>query len=196
MNLASLGPWRIHAAGAAFILLTIGAVIGLVIFPRLEAGAVARQAELTLVTVRDESRAASSRAEAAKSAALKLQTEVDAHTRKLGPVSLLNERVGQISSRAEKLGMRILELLPGNETVEATHTKFPIKLRAVGPASAAPELLRSLHASFSDLAVIALEIRANPIDSAEQAQRAQAQLSIDFIWFAERDGAVPVPAAK
>ena len=48
---------------------------------------------------------------------------------------------------------------------------------------------------FPDLAVVSVRLSANPADSAENGQRALAQLAVDFEWYAERDGP-PAPPAK
>ena len=80
------------------------------------------------------------------------------------------------------------------EIVVASHVRFPIKLRGVGPASAGPAMLRDLHKAFPDLAVVGVTIRANPADVAEQSAeegrsvRAEALVSVDFEWYAMREG--------
>jgi len=136
-----------------------------------------------------------SRAKNAQEAALKLEAEASKQTITLLPASQLNARVGLVSASAERLGLRILELVPGNEIIEQSHVHFPIKLRGVGPASAGPALLRDLHAAFPDLAVVGVSIRANPVDAAERSAddgkpaRAEALVSVDFVWYAKGEGA-------
>ncbi len=187
--------WRFHAAGAASILLAVGAVYGSLVRPRLASAAHAAESRRELAEVRAEFEMSLSRAKTAQEAAARLESEALKQAITLLPATQLNARVGLVSARAERLGLRILELVPGNEMVEASHVHFPIKLRAVGPASAGPALLRDLHSAFPDLAVVGVTIRANPADAAErsaddgQPARAEALVSVDFEWYAIREGA-------
>lgn len=187
--------WRIHAIGAGLIVAVVGAVYGVVVRPRLEAGARAAEARRELAEVRAEAEQSMSRAKTVQTLAETLGAEAAKQKIKLQPPSKLNERVAVVSAAAERLGLRILELVPGNEVTEASHVHFPIRLRGVGPASAGPALLRDLHGSFPDLAVVGVTIRANPADAAEQAgtagkaARAEALVSVDFEWYAASDAA-------
>jgi hypothetical protein len=183
---------RIHAAGAAAVLLVVAAVAGLVVRPRIEADARARDAERTLVELRREAEAAAARAASARETAARIDTELDAQPATLGPATRLNERVGAVSARAEALGLRVVELVPGNEVPAPSHVKFPIRLRAAGPADAGPRLLRDLHRAFPDLAVVGLRVSSNPAEAG--GGRAVAQLAVDFEWYAEREGAAASPA--
>ena len=191
----TLKHWRYHAAGAASILAVVAAVYGSVVRPRLVSGARAAESRRELAEVRADAEMSISRAKNAQEAALKLEAEASKQTITLLPASQLNARVGLVSASAERLGLRILELVPGNEIVEQSHVHFPIKLRGVGPASAGPALLRDLHVAFPDLAVVGVSIRANPVDAAERAAddgkpaRAEALVSVDFVWYAKGDGA-------
>lgn len=184
---------RIHAAGAVSVLLVVAAVAVLVVRPRVEADARSREAERTLVDLRREAEASAARAAAAREAAAKVDAELDAQPVTLGPASRLNERVGAVSAKAEALGLRVVELVPGGEVAAASHVKFPIRLRAAGPADAGPRLLRELHRAFPDLSVVGLRVSANPAE-AEQG-RVTAQLAVDFEWYAEREGPAG-PAAR
>lgn len=183
--------WRVHAVGGIVAAGIVAAAVVLVVQPRLQAGAQARMAKETLLTVRTEAEQARGRAELAQKQATELQTELDNSRITLISAAHLNERVGQISDRAERLGLKILELVPGTEIDAGANLRFPVRLRAVGPAAAGPKLLGELHETFADLAVVGLTIRANPADAAESDQPAQAHLSIDFEWYAEREGAAP-----
>ncbi|XVJ59558.1 MAG: hypothetical protein HEQ23_09190 [Tepidisphaera sp.] len=187
--------WRLHAIGAGLVVALIGAVYGVVVRPRLEAGARAAEARRELAEVRAEAEISMTRAKNAQTLAEKLTAEAAQQKIELLPASKLNERVAVVSAVAEKLGLRILELVPGNESTEASHVHFPIKLRGVGPASAGPALLRDLHAAYPDLAVVGVTIRANPADAAEQTEaagkpaRAEALVSVDFEWYAVGEAA-------
>lgn len=191
----AIGMWKIHGAGVAACLVVLGAVLALVVRPRLEAEAAAHEADRTLASLREESELALKRAKTAEDAAAALQKDLDAQPLTLGPASRLNDRIASVSASAEKLGLKILELVPGVELPAASHSRFPIRLRAAGPADAGPSLLRELHRQFPDLSVVSVKLSANPADSAESGRRALAQLAVDFEWYAERDGP-PAPAAK
>lgn len=190
----SVKHWRYHAAGTASILFVAASVYAWVVRPRLDSGARAAESLRELAQVRADAELSLARAKAAHDAATRFDAEAAKKAITLLSPNQLNARVGIVSARAERLGLRILELAPGNEVVEASHVHFPIKLRALGPASAGPALLRDLHAAFHDLAVVGLSIRANPADAAERAAdegkavRAEALVSIDFEWYATREG--------
>jgi hypothetical protein len=184
------GLWRIHAAGAGVILALVAAVLVLIVRPRLAAAARAVEERLTLVGLEEEVRLSGSRSHDTRRAAAALLAEIEGKPAVLGPAADLNRRVGQISAAAEFLGLKVIELIPGAEDPLPSHVKYPIRLRATGPVSAVPGFLRSLHGAFPDLAVVNISVRANPVDSAENATRVQALTSVDFEWYAERE-AVP-----
>jgi hypothetical protein len=184
---ADQGLWRIHTAGAGVILALIAAVLLLIVRPRVAAAAQAVQERLTLAGLEEEVRLSASRSQTARINAASLLAEIEDKPPVLGPAADLNRRVGQISAAAEFLGLKVIELLPGTETIERSRVIYPIRLRATGPVSAVPGFLRSLHGAFPDLAVVNVSVQANPVDSAENATRVQALTSVVFEWYAERE---------
>jgi hypothetical protein len=181
------GLWRIHAVGAAVILALLASVLILIVRPRIAAAARAVDERLTLVSLEDEVSLSGSRAQSARESATSLLTEMEDKPAVLGPSRDLNRRVGQISAAAEFLGLKVVELIPGTETANPSHLKYPIRFRATGPYAALPGFLRSLHGAFPDLAVVNVSVRANPVDSAENRTRVQSLIAIDFEWYADRD---------
>jgi hypothetical protein len=184
---AAQALWRIHVTGAGVILALIAAVLLLIVRPRVAAAAQAVQERLALAGLEEEVRLSASRSQTARNSAASLLAEIEHKPAVLGPATDLNRRVGQISAAAEFLGLKVIELLPGTEIVERSHVVYPIRLRATGPVSVIPGFLRSLHGAFPDLAVVNISVRANPVDSAENATRVQSLTSVDFEWYAERD---------
>lgn len=172
------GLWPLHLCGLAGVLVISGAGVWLGVRPAMERAQEFRDM-ITSVNERDQRVRA---AEAARAVAQGLDTQLSAELNKavrLLPHTRINERLADLTARAEKRGVKVEQITPGNPTVSSRATVVPIRLSGSCTYADIMRLVRELSAEYRDMAVVNLQITGQPTRSGEMAS-----CVAEFDWFA------------
>lgn len=171
----------IHLGGVAAVALVLSVFSIVIVRPRTRAADDVARLGWEISEAERKIEAQRATGERAIAELAKLRTQLEAEPAVLGPVSKLNARLAEVSKRAESMGIRVVELVPGTEQKGSAAVKVPIRLRGEGTYAAITGLLARTHADFPDLAVAKLSIKGEPNNP-----ESPASISIDFEWYAER----------
>ena len=126
----------------------------------------------------------------------------------LKPASTMNQRLGDIATLAEPLGISITKLIPGPAlaappapaaapsagapaTPPPLTTIVSIKLAGTGTYPAISGFLHALHDEFRDTALSSLKLSTNL--EPHQSENLSATFSIDLAWYAAPDASDGAP---
>jgi|GEM_PF-4620764 len=187
-----LGPLLpIHLCGVGAVVVVLTAFSVLIVRPRARAADDVARLAWELSEVDRKAEALRAAGERATKELAKLREQLEAEPVVLGPLTRLNARLAEVSRRAEAMGIRVVELVPGAEQKASAAVKVPIKMRGEGTYAAITGLLAVAHSDFPDLAVAKLAIKGEPNTPASPAS-----ISIDFEWYAERADAAGASGTK
>lgn len=171
-------PGFAHACGVGAALLVTAAGVYFGVRPALE-----RAQELRAMAESVSDRGKKVRAtEAATAAAKAMDTQLAAELEKavlLQPAAKINERLADLTARAEQRGLTVEQISPGAAVVNARATAIPIRLSGSCTYTAATQFLRDLRAEYRDMAVVSLQVSGQPTRPGEKAACAA-----EFVWFA------------
>lgn len=170
--------WPVHLCGLAGVLVISGAGVWLGVRPAVERAQELRDM-ITSVNDRDQKARA---AEAARAVAQGLDSQLAAELDKavrLLPHTKINERLADLTDRAEKRGVKVEQIAPGNPTMSSRATVVPIRLSGSCTYADIMRLLRELSTDYRDMAVVNLQISGQPTKSGEKAA-----CMAEFVWFA------------
>jgi hypothetical protein len=170
--------WPVHACGAACVLAVTAGGVALGVRPAVE-----RTRELsdmiTSVNDRDQRvRAAEANRTSAMGLDKKLSGDLDKAVR-LMPHTRINERLADLTARAEKRNVKVEQITPGNPTMSARATAVPIRLSGSCVYTDITRLLRELHADYRDMVLVNLQVIGQPAAAGEKAA-----CVAEFVWFA------------
>lgn len=171
----------IHLGGVAAVVVVLSVFSIVIVRPRTRAADDVARLAWEISEIERKTEAQRGTCERVAGEMTKLKAQLEAEPAVLGPVTKLNARLAEVSRRAESMGIRVVELVPGAEQKASAALKVPIKLRGEGTYAAITGLLAKTHADFPDLAVAKLSIKGEPNSPASPAS-----ISIDFEWYAER----------
>lgn len=110
---------------------------------------------------------------------------------KLGDRRELNRRIAALIDLAQRQGVEVLQLQPGEVTRGKDYDLLYLRLEAVATFSQYLTMLDALHTSFPDMSVVALEL-----DSPPRAATPRPRGAFELVWFTSvRDGANPGTSA-
>ncbi len=125
----------------------------------------------------------------------------------LKPASTMNQRLGDIATLAEPLGISITKLIPGpasaappppapapsagSPAAPPLTTIVAIKLTGTGTYPAISGFLHALHDEFRDTALSSLKLSTNL--EPHQSENLSATFSIDLAWYAAPDASDGAP---
>lgn len=186
----TLPTWGVHVAGGTLVLALTGAGLLLGVRPVQQ-----RSEELRAVAAsinETDERARSSEQSAARLIALKDQLDDELRRAvRLLPANRVNERLSEITTRAESHGLTVEQIVPGAPTVVGRFVAVSVR---IGGACGYPDVtsfLGALHEEYRDLAVTGLQITGQPGQPDQKTT-----YTVDFVWYAESAasaGASPRP---
>jgi Tfp pilus assembly protein PilO len=108
---------------------------------------------------------------------------LDNLTLRLEPVSTKNQRLKRLTQLAEKCGLTIDEMRPGNVTEGSDYQTVPILIAGSGTYPACARFLHTLRQTFPDTAVRSFETTNNSASPDSPA----ATFQFDLAWHAARE---------
>ena len=170
--------WIMHLGGVVGLLAITAGGVMLGVRPAIDRAQELR-GMITSVNERDQKARA---AEAAHAAAQGLDRRLTAELEKavrLLPHTRINERLADLTARAEKRGVRVEQITPGNPTMHTRATAVPIRLSGSGTYAEVTRLLREFRAEYRDMALVSLQMTGQPAKSGEKGS-----CVAEFTWYA------------
>lgn len=170
--------WSAHGCGvgAALLVTAAGGYFG--VRPAMERAQELRAMVDSISDLGKSVRATESAAAAAKTLDAQLAAEIEESVM-LQPAARINERLADLTARAEQHGLTVEQISPGAAAITARATAIPIRLSGSCTYAAATQFLRELRAEYRDMAVVSLQVSGQPAKPGEKASCAA-----EFVWFA------------
>lgn len=107
---------------------------------------------------------------------------------KLETLAYANDRMVRVSRLAERFGLSVQSLQPGQPEVQGRHTLVPLRLAGLCSYTAMVDFIHAMRKEFPDTRVNALQVSA-------ASDPGVSSFSLDCTWFAAQPQAATAPAA-
>lgn len=110
------------------------------------------------------------------------RTELVEERRRLQSAGNVNLRIARLADLAEKTGLTVDEIVPGDPSLLGLCWAVPVRLRASGNYPTCVLFLRKLKGAFPDTAVGAFDLSGNPEEAGKPVQ-----FQVRLLWHTARD---------
>lgn len=179
--------WAVCAGGAAVALTLTVLAYAWIVRPHHDRQQEARQLNEAALAERAEAENLDEQYRALQGAMDRRREALAANPLKLGDRGELNRRIAALIELAERQGVEVLQLQPGEVTAGEHYDLLRLRLESVATFGQYLSMLDELHASFADMSVVALDLSSPP-----RAEAPRPRGGIELVWFTSvRDGGDP-----